>query len=218
MGEDGCLRMSCGLCADCARCRAAARRQLSLKGGLRATFRPLAPPPPRGVTGGVRRLCGSPSQNDESPRAGRSGAVLLWSGISRPDAAGSRIHATLGPSHGPAAKSHPAVRRPRRQRVVSGATSTTAAEDVTRGRPTAPSRTGRPCASRTAGRSCRPDSRTARPPGGAARRRVIRTGTAVASEPWADASSRRSRREGHGPARQACAAGAGRVAGAPDPR
>ena len=44
------------------------------------------PPPPRGL----RRLCGDPSQNDEPPRTGTSGAVLLSSGISRPDASGSR--------------------------------------------------------------------------------------------------------------------------------
>ena len=126
---------------------------------------------------------------------------------------GRGAHATPGPSHaGPVAKPHPAVRRPRHQRVVSEANeaSTTAAEDVTRGRPTARSRTGRRCASRTAGRSCRPDSRADRRPGVAGRRSEIRTGTAVASESWADARSRRFRREGaYGPARQACAAGAG---------
>jgi hypothetical protein len=158
-------------------------------------------------------LCGDPSQNDEPPRTGTSGAVLLSSGISRPDVAGSRSPRDARASHaGPVAKSHPAVRRPRRQRVVSGAAdaSTTAAENVTRGRPTARSRTGRLCASRTAGRSCRPDSRAARRPGVAGRRSEIRTGTAVASESWADARSRRFRREGaYGPARQACAAGAG---------
>jgi hypothetical protein len=89
--------------------------------------------------------------------------------------------------------------------VVSVATdaSTTTAENVTRGRPTAPSRTGRPCASRTVGRSCRPDSRAARRPGVAGRRSETRTGTAVASDSWADARRRRSRREGeYGPARQ----------------
>ena len=31
------------------------------EGGLKATFRQLAPPPPRGVTGGLRRLCEGPS-------------------------------------------------------------------------------------------------------------------------------------------------------------
>jgi hypothetical protein len=100
---------------------------------------------------------------------------------------------------GPVAKAHPAVRRPRRRRVVSEATdaSTTTAEKVTQGRPTAPSRTGCPCASRTTGRSCRPDSRAARRPGVAGRRSATRTGTAVASESWADARSCRFRREGH---------------------
>ena len=83
--------------------------------------------------------------------------------------------------------------------------STTTAENVTRGRPTARSRTGRPCASRTAGRSCRPDPRAARRPGVAGRRSETRTGTAVASDSWADARRRRSRREGeYGPARQDC--------------
>src|SRR3712207_441871 len=88
--------------------------------------------------------------------------------------------------------------------VASEATdASTTAENVTRGRPTAPSRTGRPCASRTAGRSCRPDPRAARRPGVAERRSETRTGTAVASDSWADARSRRSRRKGeHGPARQ----------------
>jgi hypothetical protein len=89
--------------------------------------------------------------------------------------------------------------------VVSEATdaSTTTAENITRARPKARSRTGRPCASRTAGRSCRPDSRAARRPGVAGRRSETRTGTAVASESWADARSHRSRQEGeYGPARQ----------------
>lgn len=83
--------------------------------------------------------------------------------------------------------------------------STTTAENVTRERPTARSRTGRPCASRTAGRSCRPDPRAARRPGVAGRRSETRTGTAVASDSWADARRRRSRPEGeYGPARQDC--------------
>ena len=147
------------------------------------------------------------------PRTGVRRAVRCRAGSVGRTSPGRGAHATLGPSHaGPVAKSHPAVRRPRHQRVVSGANdaSTTAAEDVTRGRPTARSRTGCRCASRTAGRSCRPDSRAARRPGVAGRRSEIRTGTAVASESWADARSRRFRREGaYGPARQACAAGAG---------
>jgi hypothetical protein len=153
--------------------------------------------PPKGVTGGLRRLCGGLSQNDEPPGPEGPGGLV----VERDRSAGRRRvedpTRRSGPSHaGPASKSHPAARPPRRQRVVSGAAPTTAAEDVTRGRPTARSRMGGPCASRTAGRSCRPDLRAARRPGGAGRRRETRTGTAVASEPWADASSRRSRREG----------------------
>ena len=111
------------------------------------------------------------------------------------------------------AESHPPGRRPRRERVVAGVAdaSTTAAEDVTRGRPTALSRTGCRCASRTAGRSCRPVSRAARRSDVAGRRSGIRIGTAVASESWADARSRRFRQEGaYGPARQTCAEVLGR--------
>ena len=142
-------------------------------------------------------MCGGLSQNDEPPGPEGPGGLV----VERDRSAGRRRvedpTRRSGPSHaGPASKSHPAVRPPRRQRVVSGAAPTTAAEDVTRGRPTARSRMGGPSASRTAGRSCRPDLRAARRPGGAGRRRETRTGTAVASEPWADASSRRSRREG----------------------
>jgi hypothetical protein len=70
-----------------------------------------------------------------------------------------------------------------------------AAEGVTR-QSTARSRTGGRCASRTAGRSCRPVPMAARLPGVAGRRSETRTSTAEASEPWGDASSRRSRREG----------------------
>ncbi len=178
---------------------------------MRRRTRVRFPPPP---LRGLRRLCGDPSQNDEQPRTGRSGAVFLSSGTSRPYVAPGRgAHATLG------------LRTPDRSRsrmrrrgglgvrgAYQGATdaSTTAAEDVTRGGPPARSRTGYPCASRTAGRSCRPDSRVARRPGVAGRRSGTRTGTAVASESWADARSRRSRREGaYEPARQARAAGAG---------
>jgi hypothetical protein len=59
---------------------------------------------------GLRRLCGGPSQDDEPPRTERSGAVLLSSGISRPDVAGSRSPRDARASHaGPVAKSHPAV-------------------------------------------------------------------------------------------------------------
>lgn len=82
-------------------------------------------------------------------------------------------------------------------------TSTITAENVTRGRPTARFRTERPCVSRTADRSCRPDSRAVRRLGGVERKSETRAGTAVASESWADARSHRSRREGeYGPARQ----------------
>jgi hypothetical protein len=133
------------------------------------------PPPPRGL----RRLCGDPSQNDEPPRTARLGAVCCRAGSVGGTSPGRGAHATLGLRNaGPVTKSHPTVRPPRRQRVVSGAAdaSTTAAEDVTRGRPTALSRTGCRCASRTAGRSCRPDWRAARRPGVAGCRNGIRTG------------------------------------------
>jgi hypothetical protein len=91
----------------------------------------------------------------------------------------------------------------RRTSPGRGRHATLAPEDVTRERPTARSRTGRRCASRTADRSCRPDPRAARRPGAAGRKSETRAGTAVASESWTDARSRRSRREGeYGPARQ----------------
>jgi hypothetical protein len=175
----------------------------------RFAFRQEPTTPPRGL----RRSCGDPSQNDEPPRTARLGAVCCRAGSVGGTSPGRGAHATLGLRNaGPVTKSHPTVRPPRRQRVVSGAAdaSTTAAEDVTRGRPTALSRTGCRCASRTAGRSCRPDWRAARRPGVAGCRNGIRTGTAVASESWADARSRRFRPKGvRTGARQACVAGAG---------
>ncbi len=175
------------------------------EGGFRATFQPLAPPAPRGVTGGLRGLPGNPCTITVRP--GPEGQRRFV--VERDQSAGRRRveeDTRRSASHaGPVGEVASGGEAVSASEVVPEVTdaSTTTAENVTRGRPTAPSRTGRPCASRTAGRSCRPDPRAARRPGVAGRRSETRTGTAVASDSWADARSRRSRREGeYGPARQ----------------
>jgi hypothetical protein len=144
-------------------------------------------------------LSGNPSQSYGPPRTGRPGAVCCRAGSVRRTSPVEETRDARASHAGPVGEVASGGEAVSASEVESGATTT--AGNVTRGRPTARSRTGRPCASRTAGRSCRPDSRAARRPGVAGRRSEARTGTAVASDSWADARSRRSRREGeYGPA------------------